>query len=171
MYSGVLLGAKITQSVLSAILSVVAWIDYLCIALPIMKYFGSTVEFTRQRNADIMRVFRQKLVEADVIRMDDICREVAESSSCRFWVSEERAAIVISSMESGRAIPCMTESKREMFAEIYRRYKEMRPLNPDMTLLELVSVIVNQPAPKFYFTPRTIREFVCRIRNGYYERK
>lgn len=136
-----------------------------------MKYFGSTVEFTRQRNADIMRVFRQKLVEADVIRMDDICREVAESPSCRFWVSEARAAIVISAMESGRAVPCLTESKREMFAEIFRRYQVLRPLNPGMSILELATIIVNQPAPKFYFTPRTIREFVCRIRNGYYDRK
>lgn len=136
-----------------------------------MKYFGSTVEFTRQRNADIMRVFRQKLVEADVIRMDDICREVAESPSCRFWVSERRAAIVISAMESGCAVPCLTESKREMFAEIFRRYQVLRPLNPGMSILELATIIVNQPAPKFYFTPRTIREFVCRIRNGYYDRK
>lgn len=136
-----------------------------------MKYFGSTVEFTRQRNADIMRVFRQKLVEADVIRMDEICRQVAESPSCRFWVSERRAAIVISAMESGRVVPCMTESKREMFAEIFRRYQELRPLHPDTSLLELATVIVNQPAPKFYFTPRTIREFICRIRNGYYDRK
>lgn len=136
-----------------------------------MKYFGSTVEFTRQRNADIMRVFRQKLVEADFIRMDDICREVAESPSCRFWVSERRAAIVISAMESGRAIPCMTDSKREMFAEIFRRYQALRLLHPDESLLELATVIVNSPAPKFYFTPRTIREFICRIRNGYYDRK
>lgn len=118
-----------------------------------------------------MRVFRQKLVEADVIRMDEICRQVAESPSCRFWVSERRAAIVISAMEAGRPVPCMTDSKRQMFAEIFRRYKQMRPCNPDMSVLELASIIVNQTAPKFYFTPRTIREFICRIRNGYYDRK
>ncbi len=136
-----------------------------------MKNFGSTVDFTHQRNADIMRVFRQKLSETDVIRMDDICRAVAESPSCRFWVSEERAAIVISSMESGRSLPCMTETKREMFAEIHKRYKELRPHFPQMTILELVSIIVNQPAPKFYFTPKSVREFICRIRRGYYDRK
>lgn len=136
-----------------------------------MKYFGSTVTFTRERNADIMRVFRQKLVEADFIRMDDICRQVAESPSSRFWVSAERAAVVISSMEAGRAVPCLTEMKREMFDEIFRRYKEMRLLRPEESLLDLVAVIVNQPAPKFYFTPRTVREFVRRIRSGWYDRK
>ena len=136
-----------------------------------MKPFGSTVDFTRQRNADLMRVFRQKLVEADFIRMDEICRQVAESPSSRFWVSEERAAIVVSAMESGRRLSCMTETKREMFDEIFRRYKEMRLIRPEDSLLDLVAVIVNQPAPKFYFTPRTVREFVRRIRSGYYDRK
>ena len=136
-----------------------------------MKYFGSTVAFTRERNADIMRVFRQKIVEADFISLDDICRQVAESPASRFWVSAERAAVVISSMEAGRAVLPMRELKREMFREIFRRYKQMRLLHPEESLLDLVAVIVNQPAPKFYFTPRTVREFVRRIRCGYYDRK
>lgn len=136
-----------------------------------MKQFGTTVEFTRQRNAEIMRVFRQKIAEAPVIRMDEICRQIADAPASRFWVSERRAAIVISAMEAGRSIPCMTESKREMFAEIFRRYKELRPRHPDMPLIELATIIVNQPAPKFYFTPRTIREFIRRIRDGYYDHR
>ncbi len=136
-----------------------------------MKYFGSTVSFTRERNAALMRVFRRKIAEASVIRMDDICRQVAESPSPRFWVSVERAAIVISAMEAGSGLPpCLTQSKREMFAEIFRRYQSLRPRYPDKSLLDLAAVIVNQPAPKFYFTPRTVREFICRIRNGYYDR-
>ena len=136
-----------------------------------MKYFGSTVSFTRERNADIMRVFRQKIAEAAVIRMDDICHAVAESPSSRFWVSAERAAVVISAMEAGRPLPCLTQMTREMFHEIFRRYKEMRLLRPEESLLDLVAVIVNQPAPKFYFTPRTVREFVRRIRSGWYDRR
>lgn len=135
-----------------------------------MKPFGATVEFIQARNADIMRVFKQKILEANVIRMSEITRAVADSPSCRFWVSEERAAIVIASMDTGRKV-CMTENKREMFAEIYRRYKLLRVLYPDKAIIELASIIVNQPAPKFYFTPRTIEEFIYRIRNGYYERK
>ncbi len=136
-----------------------------------MKYFGSIVKFTRERNAEIMRVFRRKLEEADVIRMDDICRQVAESPASRFWVSAERAAIVISAMEAGPDLPCLTQTKREMFAEIFRRYQSLRPRHPDMSVLDLAAIIVCQPAPKFYFTPRTVREFICRIRNGYYDRK
>ncbi|MBD5205015.1 MAG: hypothetical protein HDS84_01365 [Bacteroidales bacterium] len=135
-----------------------------------MKNFGSTVSFTRERNADIMRVFRQKLAESQSIRMDDICRQVADSPSSRFWVSAERAAVVISAMEAGRALPCLTKMKQEMFNEIFKRYKQLRLIHPEESLLNLVAVIVNQPAPKFYFTPRTVREFVRRIRKGWYDR-
>lgn len=134
-----------------------------------MKYFGSTVDFTRQRNADIMRVFRKKLAEADVIRMPEIFRQVAESPSSRFWVSEERAAIVIASIQAGRKLPRMTDNKREMFDEIYRRYSLLRSIYPERSIIELATEIVHQPAPKFYFTPRSVGEFVYRIRNGYYD--
>lgn len=137
----------------------------------IMKYFGSVVDFTQARNADIMRVFRQKIAEVDVIRMPEICRAIAEAPSSRFWVSEQRAANVIAALEAGRPMPLMTASKRDMFMEIYRRYKLLRPKHPNMSLIALATMIVHQPAPKFYFTPRTIEEFICRIRNGYYDRK
>ena len=46
----------------------------------------------------------------------------------------------------------------------------MRLLHPEESLLDLVAVIVNQPAPKFYFTSRTVREYVRRIRSGWYDR-
>lgn len=135
-----------------------------------MKNFGSTVDFTRQRNDDIMRVFRQKIIEADIVRMPQICKAVAEAPSSRFWVSEERAAIVISAMQAGRRLPCMTRNKRMMFAEIFHRYKQMREIHPKKTIIELATIIVNQPAPCFYFTPRSVGEFICRIKNGYYDR-
>lgn len=134
-----------------------------------MKYFGSILEFTRQRNEDIMRVYREKLASATVIVMPVIFQLVADSPTARFWVSEERASIVISAMESGRQLSPMRPNKREMFDEIYRRYKLLRQQHPTKTTYELVSAVVNQPAPKFYLTPRTVGEFVYRIKNGWYD--
>lgn len=134
-----------------------------------MKYFGSTLEFTRQRNAEIMRVVRLRIAEADVVRMPDIFRQVADSPASRFWVSEDRAAIVIAAMLAGRRLPVMTPSKREMFSEIYRRFLILRAGNPSGSIIELASMVVHQPAPKFYYTPKSIGEFYYRIRNGYYD--
>ena len=116
-----------------------------------------------------MRVYRQKLAEAHVVTMPDIFRLVAESPASRFWVSEERAAVVISAMEAGKPMPRMRSNKIEMFQEIHRRYLLMRISRSQCSLYELVAEIVNQPAPKFYLTPRTVGEFIYRIKNGWYD--
>ena len=134
-----------------------------------MKYFGSILDFTRERNADLMRVYRDRLPEASIIIMPVIFQLVADSPASRFWVSEERAAIVISAMAAGKPMPRMRSNKREMFEEIYRRYLLMREDYPDKSVYELVTKIVNQPAPKFYLTPRTVGEFIYRIKNGWYD--
>lgn len=134
-----------------------------------MKYFGSILEFTRERNKDLMRVYRKKLSEASIIVMPVIFELVAQSPSSRFWVSEERAAIVISAMAAGRPMPRMRKNKREMFEEIFRRFVVMHEQQPDKSVYELVALIVNQPAPKFYLTARTVGEFIYRIKNGWYE--
>lgn len=134
-----------------------------------MKYFGSILEFTRARNIDLMRAYREKLAEASIIVMPVIFELVAESPASRFWVSEERAAIVISTMAAGKPMPRMRRNKREMFKEIYRRFIIMKQEFPDKSVYELVTNIVNQPAPKFYLTPRTVGEFIYRIKNGWYD--
>ena len=134
-----------------------------------MKHFGSILDFTHERNRDIMRVYRERLAEATVIVMPAIFELVAQSPASRFWVSEERAAAVVAAMEAGKPMPRMRSNKREMFGEIYRRYLIMRKDCPGKSAYELVARIVNQPAPKFYLTPRTVGEFIYRIRNGWYD--
>lgn len=135
-----------------------------------MKYFGSILDFTKERNDDLMRVFRLKIIEADFIVMPEIFQLVADSPASRFWVSEQRAAIVISRMLSGKPMPRMRENKREMFEEIYRRFLILREQYPEKSIFELTATIVNQPAPKFYLTPRTVGEFIYRIKNGWYDK-
>lgn len=136
-----------------------------------MKYFGSILDFTKERNADLMRAFREQLALARFIVMPEIFEMVAESPASRFWVSEERATIVISAMIAGKPMPRMRSMKREMFQEIYRRFIIERDKHPKKSVYELVSAIVNQPAPKFYLTPRTVGEFIYRIQNGWYEKQ
>ncbi len=135
------------------------------------KYFGSIMDFTQERNDDIMRAYRVQLAKANYIVMPEIFRLVAESPASRFWVSEERAAVEVSRMLVGKPFSRMRANKREMFEEIYRRYLLLREKHPDKSVYELVSKVVRQPAPKFYLTPRTIGEFIYRIRNGWYDKQ
>lgn len=129
-----------------------------------MKYIGSVLDFTEERNKEIMKVFRDKLQEVKIIVKPNIFQMVADSQASRFWVSEKRAAIVVGAMENGKKLPKMRQNKREMFEEIYRRFKELKNKYPKKTIFELVTIIVYQPAPKFYLTPRTIEEFIYRIK-------
>lgn len=135
------------------------------------KHFGSIMDFTSERNDDIMRAYREQLALANYIIMPDIFAKVAESPAKRFWVSEERAAVEISRMLVGKPFSRMRDNKREMFQEIFRRFLALRELHPKKSIFELATIVVNQPAPKFYLTPRTVGEFIYRIKNGWYDKQ
>ncbi len=118
-----------------------------------------------------MRVYQEELSKAGYIVMPKIFEQVANSPCSRFWVSEERAAIVISTLLAGKVIPNMRKNKREMFDEIFRRFLIAREQYPEKSIYALAIMVVNQPAPKFYMTPRTVGELIYRIKNGWYEKQ
>lgn len=145
-----------------------------------MKYFGSILDFTKGRNADLMRAYRIQLELAGFVIAPKLFRLVADSPAARFWVSEERAFIVISSMLSGNADwdaykhkpgSRMSSIKKEMFEEILHRVKAMRQACPERSLRDIVAEVVLQPAPKFYLSPRTVGEYIYRIKNGWYDKQ
>ena len=111
------------------------------------------MEFTEERNNDLRRAFRELAKTASKIIVPSIFKELVNMPSARFWVSEERAAIVVARIELGKPLTRMRATKREMFMEIYRRYKELRKNNPNASLNSLVEIVVHQPAPKFYLAP------------------
>ena len=136
-----------------------------------MKYYGSILDFTQERNQELVRVYQEELSKAGYIVMLKIFEQVANSPCSRFWVSEERAAIVISTLLAGKVIPNMRKNKREMFDEIFRRFLIVREQYPEKSIYALAIMVVNQPAPKFYMTPRTVGELIYRIKNGWYEKQ
>lgn len=136
-----------------------------------MKYYGSILDFTKERNQELLRVYQEKLSEAGYIIMPKIFEQVANSPCSRFWVSEERAAIVISSLLAGKSLPNMRKNKREMFDEIFRRFLIVREKYPEKSIYALAIIVVSQPAPKFYMTPRTVGELIYRIKNGWYDKQ
>ena len=136
-----------------------------------MKYYGSILDFTQERNQELMRVYQEKLSKAGYIVMPKIFEQVANSPCSRFWVSEERAAIVISTLLAGKVVPNMRRNKREMFDEIFHRFLIAREQYPEKSIYALAIMVVNQPAPKFYMTPRTVGELIYRIKDGWYDKR
>lgn len=100
--------------------------------------------------------------------MRDIGAAIVNMPAARFWVSEERATIVVSALLSGRDLPeNMRPTKCEMFSEIYHRVLKLRRERPKASVFELVCEVVNSPAPKFYMLPRSAMDIIYKIKNGY----
>lgn len=136
-----------------------------------MKHFGNTFEYEKQRNDDLMRAYREVLHDVDVIKMPEIFKAVVNSPAARFWVSEERAAIVIAQMAKGHAIDKMRPMKKEMFQEIYNRVLQLQTIKPHLSLAQLVVEVIRQPAPKFYLTPGSAKVIISKIKKAWYEER
>lgn len=135
-----------------------------------MKQFGSVLSFTRERNAALLRAYRTQIKAVGFVRLDEIGERIVNSASPRFWVSEERAAVVVSAIMRGKPVlETMRPTKREMFEEIHRRVVALKRQHPDWCLCQLVFEVVNSPAPKFYMEVSSALERLFKIRNGWYD--
>lgn len=136
-----------------------------------MKNAGSIFEYEDARNRDLIRAYRELLASPRIINLADIYREVVNMPSERFWVSEERASIVVSDMLKGRSIAKMRPNKREMFGEIFRRVVALREERPGESVYNLTFTVVTGPAPKFYLTPASAKVIINKIEKQWYEER
>lgn len=136
-----------------------------------MKHFGAKMEYSEERMNDLMRAYDEYIESCDYIRMSDVYKTIVNMRSERFWVSDIRATKVVYSMLRGIKLSKMRPLKREMFEEIFRRVLAMKKENPDMTISECCSMVVCQPAPKFYLTPGSAKIMVCKARKKWIREK
>lgn len=136
-----------------------------------MKPAGAKVDFEQERNNELIKTYNRLLEECDFISMPAIYNQVVEMPTTRFWVSEERAAIVIASMMKGKSIDNMQPNKREMFQEIYRRALLVIERDKTLSLLDVAMQVVLQPAPKFYMTPGTAKVYITKAKKKWYEER
>ena len=138
-----------------------------------MKHKGCISDFAQQRNAELMREFRKVVSSKDFFDITKDFELVVNSPCSRFWVSEERATVVISAMLKGNycGLDSMRPVKREMFLELKRRVTKLQKDMPEATLFDLVFRAVNSPAPKFYMRPRHAREIIYKMKRSLHGRR
>lgn len=136
-----------------------------------MKNFGSHFEYEEERNDNLLRLYHHLISEVKFICSEEIYRKMADSPSDRFWVSEERALIVVLQVIKGDKLLYMGKNKRDMFLEIYKRTMSMKRQHPNLTLTKIVFRVVRQPAPKFYLTEGSIKVIISKIKSKWYERR
>ena len=135
-----------------------------------MKYHGCILEFTWQRNDELMKAYRQAIADRKCIDIEQISNEIVKMPCTRFWVSEERAMVVIAAIIKGKNIlKTMRNTKRKMFLEIHRRVIALMKGNTSMSLYDAVIKVVNSPAPEFYMKPRCAMEIIYKIKKGFYD--
>lgn len=128
---------------------------------------GSEFEFKQERDNDLMNVYRLAMKNAKYpVNLTEILTRVVNSPSKRFWVSSERASNVISEMYAGKDLAGMKQNKRLMFREIFRRVKQLQHLSQykNYRLSELVSIVIEQPAPRFYITADSAKIIIHHIK-------
>lgn len=136
-----------------------------------MKPNGSILEFTRERNDALMCAYRHQISKVKFINMYEIAQSVVNMPANRFWVSTERATIIVSALFAGKRLPGnMRATKKEMFMEIFNRVKELMIKSPGSRISHLVAMVVHSPAPKFYMLPRSAMDIIYKIKNGHYDR-
>ena len=135
------------------------------------KITGSTLEYSDERIDALMAEYERYIASCKYIRMAEVFEYIVNQPCRRFWVSEIRASIVISDMLKGDSLNKMHPAKREMFREIYERVLRLRDRKPGVPLLHLVSEVVQQPAPKFYISPGSVKMMFYKARKKWYEKK
>lgn len=136
-----------------------------------MKPIGSKFEYEDERDEDLFCTFRLLIEETSHIKLRDIYIQLVDMPAQRFWVSEERAAIVISDMFKGKSLKGMRPNKKEMFQEIFRRARELREKYPNKSIAEIAFDVVRQQAPKFYITPSSARILIYKAKEKWKQRK
>ena len=140
-----------------------------------MKPHGSKFEYENERNNDLMRAYHELIEHSSHICLPLVYQKVVDMPSERFWVSEERAAIVIAAMMKAAniedALTDMRKNKKEMFHELYKRAMEIRTKHPSMSIFDIAWRVVRQPAPKFYLTPGSARVIIYKAKKEWFEER
>lgn len=135
------------------------------------KITGSTLEYSDERITALMLEYERYIDSCNYIRMSEVFEHIVNQPCRRFWVSEIRAAVVIADMLKGNSLDNMHSAKKEMFQEIYNRVIRLRSRNPGMSIYQMVSTIIRQPAPKFYLSPSSAKIMFYKARKKWYEKK
>ena len=129
-----------------------------------MKKKGTISQLRHERDEDLMRAFQREVAGRPHILLPEVLKAVVASPSKRFWVTSERASIVIYNMMNGDNLENMLPLKRKMFREIYRRVMKLKKNYPQLSISILTEQVVAEPAPEFYITWESAKVIISRIR-------
>lgn len=123
---------------------------------------------TDGRDRDLLRAYNEQL-RKQLRLYGRVCQSLlAEkavgSPASRFWVSSERACVVVYRMMRGESIGYMNPVKFRFYTALYHDFLRYREKHPQMPVKHIVEIVVTQPAPCFPVTPRVAKNIIERTR-------
>ena len=88
-----------------------------------MKQKGYVCDYIEERDADLLRAYKEIISVRDNIRFSEVVAQLAKSPSKRFWVSELQAYKVVLKILGGDSLSGMIPTRKVMYQEIFRRYQ------------------------------------------------
>lgn len=136
-----------------------------------MRHKGSDSEFKELRDCEILALYRRYLNESPNIVVSKMLNDIVNSPSSRFWITEQRCAIVLGQMKKGETFPDAYPQKRAMYRELYRRAEKLWEAHPNMSVYSVASIIVEQPAPSFYMSTTLCNLIISRAKRREWSRR
>ncbi len=99
------------------------------------------------------------------VNVSEVVDEVAEGTSSRFWIEEDRALRLIRDRRRGHMPKRRT--REQMLLEIERRTEAILRSDPSLNLPEAVYEAVNSPAPSYYIAGRSVKRAIQARMRGY----
>ena len=130
----------------------------------IIKHLGSKFEYERERKSELYSAYKRLLDEMQQIGCDLLYKRLVKMPCSRYWVSEERAAIVVSRIFKGDMLLFMQPLRRRMFFAIAERAYMLLQYDNRLTVRRAVFKAVRERAEEFYLTEGTARVMICRIK-------
>lgn len=127
-----------------------------------MRHKGSTNEFTHQRDRHIFATFRHIMATNNGLSVMQVYQLVAASPAPRFFVSDKRAATVVSHIRRGLPLHRMSPHRRRMFLDIAQRVQQLLQQGRCPSVRKAVAMVVASPAPELYLPPSTVYEIIKR---------
>ncbi len=133
-----------------------------------MRKKGSTFILERERNEDILRIYRE-LTKKQLSLYGRICHSkllecVVNSQATRYWVSPERASSIIYKMKKGMSFNGMKKNTIKFYKSLYNDYELYKSFHPKMSDRAIVEEVLLQPAPCFLLTPRVAGDIIFKMK-------
>lgn len=135
-----------------------------------MKPQGAIAELSSLRSRHLLMAYFDYIRSVRNLRMSEAFANVARLPAPRFYVSANRAMVVLAKINSGDSLSDMRPLKREMFLEIHRRVSAFILDNPRSSLVEAIESTLARPAPSFYLSPVSVKMLILKARKSWFRK-